>query len=161
MASGKQHKLLEAGTRAPDFQLKRLGGGESSLQDLLSGGPVLLAFFKVTCPVCQLTFPFLERIAAGTLPVYGISQNGPDDTREFTQEFGTTFPMLLDEESSNFPASNAYGISSVPTMFLVNPDGSIAHVMEGWNRVEIGVLGATSGVNPIRQGDDVPAWKAG
>jgi peroxiredoxin len=162
MASARQHKLLEAGSRAPDFHLKRLGGASSKLQDLTADGPVLLAFFKVTCPICQLTLPFLERIhAAGGIPIYGISQNDPEDTTEFNSEFGITFPVLLDEESQEYPVSNAYGISSVPTLFLVEQNGVVSRVIEGWNRKEIEWLGAKTGTAPLREDDDVPAWKAG
>jgi len=52
MASRRQRPLLDAGTRAPDFQLSRLEGGEASFAELAAGGSVLLAFFKVTCLVC-------------------------------------------------------------------------------------------------------------
>jgi peroxiredoxin len=162
VASSRQHQLVQAGSPAPAFRLKRLDGGESTLADLVAKGPVLLAFFKVTCPVCQLTFPFLERIhAAGTLPIVGISQNCPEDTTEFAAEFGVTFPLLLDEQDENFPASNAYGISSVPTMFLLEPGGCISRVAEGWSRADIESLAARAGVTAIRPEDNVPAWKAG
>ena len=50
---------------APQFDLPGLAGDRTSLPDLLVSGPVLLAFFKVTCPTCQLTFPFLERLHRG------------------------------------------------------------------------------------------------
>ncbi len=85
---------------------------------------MLLAFFKVTCPVCQLTVPFLERLhASGGIAICGISQNDAADTREFNTYFGATYTTLLDSEDEGFPVSNLYGISSVPTMFLVEPDG--------------------------------------
>ena len=90
-----------------------------------------------------------------------ISQNGPRDTRRFNLEFSLTMPTLLDTESSGYPASNAYGISSVPTMFLLEKGGRIARVMEGWNRKEIEQLGAEAGVEVIRDSDHVPAWRAG
>jgi len=159
-------KLLQAGARAPDFRLPRLGGGEAggeaTLHDLIAGSPILLAFFKITCPICQLTFPFLERLhRPGTLPIYGISQNDAEDTREFNREFGVTFPTLLDPEDGDFAVSNAFGISSVPTTFLVERDGRISRVMEGWNKKEIEWLGAKAGVRPFRPGDHVPEWKAG
>ena len=121
MAAHGQHRLLAPGARAPEFRLGLLSGGKSTLSEILARGPVLLAFFKVSCPVCQMTFPFLERIyALGSLPIIGISQNDPQDTREFNQEFGVTFPTLLDREEDGFLASNDYGLSSVPTLFLVN-----------------------------------------
>src|SRR5580700_1454155 len=109
MAARRPHQLLTTGTRAPDFRLPPLDGADVSLQELLTRAPVLLAFFKVTCPVCQMTFPFLERLhAAGALPIYGISQNDPADTRDFNREFGVTFPTLLDTEDRGFPVSNDY-----------------------------------------------------
>jgi peroxiredoxin len=162
MASRRRLKLLDAGVRAPEFRLPLLDGGETTLQELIASGPVLLAFFKISCPTCQLTFPFLERIhRPGTLPIYGISQNDAEDTREFNREFGVTFPVLLDDEDSGFPVSNDFGISSVPTMFLVERDGTISQVFEGWRRKEIEWLGEKAGVRPIQQGENVPEWKAG
>lgn len=158
----RQHQLLQSGSRAPDFRLELLAGGATTLAEILAHGPVLLAFFKISCPICQLTFPFLERIhAAGTLSVYGISQNDPGDTREFNQEFGVTFPTLLDTEESGFPASNDYGISSVPSLFLVEPGGKISNAIEGWSKREMDALGAKSGVSLFRPGEYVPEWKAG
>jgi peroxiredoxin len=162
MAARHQHGLLDAGSRAPDFRLPRLAGGDATLADLISHGPVLLAFFKVTCPICQLAFPFLERLhLAGTLPIYGISQNDDDDTREFNQEFGVTFPTLLDTEERGFAVSNAFGISSVPTVFLIGRDGMITRVIEGWLKKEMEWLGATAGAKLFRPGENVPEWKAG
>jgi peroxiredoxin len=162
MAARRSRKLIDPGSRAPDFRLARLGGGQVTLQEILVNGPVLLAFFKISCPVCQFTFPFLERLhASGTLQIFGISQNGAEDTGEFNREFGVTFPTLLDSEESGFAAGNDYGISSVPTIFLVESDGKVSHVTEGWNKKEIAWLGEKAGVNPFRPGDHVPEWKAG
>src|SRR5689334_12300145 len=119
MAAHKQHKLLNPGDLAPGFRLDRLEGGEVTLAELLPAGPVLLVFFKVTCPVCQFTLPFLERIhAAAAMPIYAISQDDAGDTREFHREYGLTLPTLLDREDAGYPASNAYGITYVPTVFL-------------------------------------------
>lgn len=162
MSARSVRRLLEQGAKAPDFRLKRVSGGEASLSELISNGPILLAFFKISCPVCQLTFPFLERIhLPGSLPIYGISQNDVEGTLEFAEEFGVTLPMLLDEEDEGYPASNAYGISSVPTMFLVERDGTVSRIIEGWNRKEMEWLGGQAGVNPFQEQENVPAWKAG
>jgi peroxiredoxin len=161
MAAWKQRQLLKEGARAPDFRLPRLDGDETPLAGIVTGGPALVAFFKVTCPVCQLTFPFLGRIHSPALAVCGISQNDAADTREFNREFGVAFPVLLDSEDSGYPVSNAFGISSVPTMFLVEKDGSVSRVIEGWRKREIEWLGEKAGVKPFRPSDYVPEWKAG
>ena len=162
MAGGKQRKLLDPGSPAPEFRLPQLDGDPVALREVLANGPALIAFYKTTCPVCQLTFPFLERIhKAGKLLVYAVSQDDADDTREFNREFGLTLPTLLDSGRSGYPVSDAFGISSVPSMFLIERDGAIARVIEGWSKRDIESLGELAGVRVIRQGDNVPEWKAG
>ena len=92
MAARGQHRLLQSGSRAPDFRLPLLGGGETTLTEILARGPVLLAFFKISCPVCQLTFPFLDRVHAAALPgglqIYGVSQNDPQIPASSTRNSG-------------------------------------------------------------------------
>ena len=161
MAASRQNKLIAEGSRAPDFRLSRLDGGQAALADLAAGGPILLAFFKVTCPVCQFALPFVNRLHNPSLPVYGVSQNCAEDTHDFNRQFGLSFPTLLDPEDDGFPASNAYGISSVPTLILVGRDGAVARVIEGWQRKQMEWLGCQAGVAPIRAGENVPDWKAG
>ena len=162
MASLRQRALLDPGSRAPGFRLARLEGGEATLAELTARGRVLLVFFKVTCPVCQLTMPFLERLhASGALSICGISQNDAADTREFNTYFGVSFATLLDTEETDFPVSNAYGISSVPSMFLVEPDGTISRVIEGWSKMDMEALGAAAGMTLFRPEDSVPVWKPG
>lgn len=162
MSHGSRHRLLQKGARVTEFTLPRLEGGETALREITAKGPALLAFFKVNCPVCQLTFPFLERIHTGEkLPVYGISQNCAEDTRDFNRHLRITLPMLLDTDASGFAVSNAFGISSVPTLFLIEPDGTVSQVSEGWHKGDIANLGALAGVNPFRPTDSVPEAKAG
>jgi peroxiredoxin len=153
---------LESGARAPEFRLPLLDGGHLSLAEIVAGGPALLVFFKISCPVCQLAFPFFERLhQPGKLPVYGISQNEAADTRDFARRYAATVPMLLDLRGTGFPVSNAYGLTNVPTAFLIERDGSIAQTIHGWNKRQMTELGAIHGVGVIRPGDNVPEWKAG
>jgi peroxiredoxin len=130
---------IEAGSTAPAFSLKALDGKEYSLDSLLARGPVVLAFFKISCPVCQFTFPFLQRIsqrfAGQGAPVYGISQDDARSTREFNQEYGVKFLTLLDADG--YPASNAYGLTNVPTIFLVAPDGTVKVSAVGFDKAAL------------------------
>ena len=163
MGAAKQKRMLDVGARAPEFQLKDLDGHARSLRELLPSGPLLLAFFKITCPVCQYTFPFLERIhreaANSSVAIYGISQDDDESTREFNREFDISFPTLLDNEG--YPASNAYGISYVPSAFLVERDGSISWTMEGFDRKALESLAAKAGVRVFRPGERVPDFRPG
>jgi peroxiredoxin len=120
---------IVAGNAAPNFSLKSLDGKEFSLCSALEKGPVLLAFFKIGCPTCQYTFPFIERLyqrfKSPSISIVGISQNGAEKTANFNREYGVTFPVLLDEESKSYVVSNAYGLTNVPTLILVDTDGSV------------------------------------
>ena len=118
---------IVAGNPAPNFSLKSLESKEFSLSGALKKGPVVLSFFKVSCPVCKFTFPFLERLhqryQSDSVTFLGVSQDNASSTRDFAQSFGLTFPLLPDD--SIYTVSNAYGISMVPTVFLVEPDGAV------------------------------------
>jgi peroxiredoxin len=165
MSARRQNRMLETGARAPDFQLSDMRGQNHGMRDLIAAGPAVFAFFKTTCPVCQLAFPFLDRIHRGqaerVLSIYGISQDDVEATSEFHREFGVTFPALLDPADDDYPASNAYGISHVPSVFLVEADGTISWTMEGFDKKALEALGAKSGVQTFTASDQVPNFKAG
>jgi peroxiredoxin len=162
MFGRRKIELVAAGAQAPRFRLADLDGSMRTLQDILAGGPALLAFYKISCPVCQLTAPYLERLSANnSLQVIGISQDDARATRGFMQRFGLTFPTLLDLSSEGYPASNAYGISSVPSLFLLEHDGTIARVISGFSKRDFEEMGARAGVSPFGPEDHVPEWKAG
>ena len=152
--------MLTTGSPAPPFTLKDLEGVPHSLTEILSAGPVLLAFYKISCPVCQLTLPFLNRISSGSLQIVAVSQDDPAATRRFQAKFGV-LPTLLDPEEEGYPVSNTFGITHVPTLFLVEPGGAISQVTEGFVKSDLESIGARAGVPPFRQDETVPAWKAG
>ena len=131
---------LKAGTLAPDFTLPTMEGKKFSLRDALARGPVLAAFFKVSCPTCQYAVPFLERIyktyGNKNVTIVGVSQNEKKDTASFIKEYGLTFPVLLDD-TRTFPASNVYGLTNVPSIFWIAQDGEIEISSVGWDRQEI------------------------
>ena len=162
---------LIPGTIAPDFELKAMDGKRFSLREDLVRGPVVLAFFKVSCPTCQYAFPFLERLERGyghqAVRLLGVSQDDPKHTAAFTKEFGVTFPVLLDDRDA-YPVSNAYGLTNVPTIFWIARDGKIEVSAVGWVKAdftEISRKMAESGkIAPavlFKPGEDVRDFRAG
>jgi peroxiredoxin len=131
---------LSTGTLAPEFTLPTTDGNQFSLANALQRGPVVAAFFKVSCPVCQYTFPFIERLYQAYqnqgVTIVGVSQNDRKDTLRFMKEYGITFPVLLDDTKS-YPASNAYGLTNVPTIFWISPDRQIEISSVGWSRADM------------------------
>jgi cytochrome c biogenesis protein CcmG/thiol:disulfide interchange protein DsbE len=163
---------LESGVLAPEINLSFLDGRKFSLKEVLQRGPVAAAFFKVSCPVCQFAFPYLERIFkayghSGKFTLVGISQDSAADTKAFHREFGVTFPTLLDEKGK-YPASNAYGLTNVPTIFLISPEGEVEASIVGWSKADMEQLNQklarVSGQAPAQifaAGEKVPEYKPG
>lgn len=153
--------MIQAGQQAPDFTLERLGGGTVSLARLLDSAPVVLVFFKAGCPTCQLALPFLGRLPASSLPVYAVSQDDAARTREFLRLFPLKLPVLLDAASAGYPASNAYGIRYVPSLFVVEPDGMVSAVCEAFDRRAYESLARRAGCSIFEPGEAVPLYKPG
>jgi peroxiredoxin len=163
---------LKPGTNAPNIELQTLDGAKFSLEEARrSQAPVFASFFKVSCPTCQYTFPFLERIyrayAKDGVRFIGVSQNNSADTAEFVRQFGITFPVLLDPER-NFPASRAYGLKTVPSIFAISPAGKLEQSSVGWVKADIEDLNrrvaAAAGVPPVpifKPGEMVADFKSG
>jgi peroxiredoxin len=168
---GRPMAALTVGTKAPDFELKAMDGRRFVLHEELVHGPLVLAFFKVSCPTCQYAFPFLERLERAYghqgVRLIGVSQDDPRHTADFTKEFGVTFPVLLDDRDT-YPASNAYGLTNVPSIFWIAQDGKIEVSSVGWVKAdftEISRKMAESGkIAPatlFQQREDVRDFRAG
>ncbi len=162
---------LPAGVRAPDFKLTTIDGRTVSLQEALRHGPVLLAFFKVGCPVCQYAFPFFERMYRANhdakISFLGISQDNARDTQAFLKQLGISFPVALDNPA-DYAVSNAYGLTNVPTLFYIAPDGEIEISSVSWSKADIEAvnekLAALRRRPPAtlwRKGDDVRDYRPG
>lgn len=162
-------EALQAGVAAPDFSLPLIDGSTFSLARALRRGPVVLVFFKVSCPVCQYSIPYLEKLhqAYGRkLTLIGISQNSRRDTELFERECGFTFRVALD--AANFTVSNAYGLTTVPTIFYIAPSGVIEFSSVSWVKSEMDALNALlaaalkTGVATLYQPEEqVAEWRPG
>src|SRR5437867_1089157 len=115
-------KTLSEGTDAPEIPGVRF-----------DDGPTAIWFYKVTCPVCQLAAPkaaLLERAYPGH--VVGVGQDPGASLSAFAREFEMGLASVSDEPP--YPLSNAYGIETVPTLFLVGEDGTILDRVVSWDR---------------------------
>jgi peroxiredoxin len=170
---GKQDHMthIVAGDTAPGFSLKALDNKEYSLNSLMERGPVVAAFFKISCPVCQFTFPFLERLykryGGDGVTLLGISQNDGRATAKFAKEYGVTFPVLIDDEDG-YVVSNAYGLTNVPTIFLIDSEGVVKISSMGFDKKDLEKIAAELSerkkisLTPLFRPDEViPANKPG
>ena len=162
---------LTAGKSAPDFSLNTVEGKPFSLKAALAAGPVVLAFFKVSCPTCQYAFPYFERLFQAYknkgVTLVGVSQNDAKDTAEFARQFGLTFPILIDD-AATYAVSNAYGLTNVPTVFWIAQDGEIEVASLGWVKSDYETInrkladaGKVAPAVLFKPGEEVRDFKAG
>ncbi len=135
--TGERMVTLAVGAQAPEFTLPAADGKDFLFKDALAQGPVALAFFKVSCPVCQYAFPLYERLFRvyknQGVTLVGVSQNTKKDTDSFNNKLGITFPVLLDD-TKTYAVSNSYGLTNVPSLFWIAKDGTIKVSSVGWNK---------------------------
>lgn len=149
--------ILQPGAIAPDFTLPNAQGNLYSLSDLAGAGLVWLTFFKISCPTCQSSLHFIDRLAhrmnGATPAVWTISQDPTDPTEMFNKEFEISVPQLFDSEEASFPVSDSYGIETVPTTFLIDQAGRIQQVSVAWDRAEFEAMAAelatARGIPPV------------
>lgn len=157
--------MLRAGERAPDVSLRDTSGESVSLDALLSAGPAVLAFFKVSCPVCQMIFPYLDRLSKAGSPeglrIIGVSQDDAGATTAFQKRFGPSPQSLIDDEDLGYQASNAYGITHVPSLFVIERDGAISQSWSGFSKADLESLGGRFHQPTFHPHESVPAFKPG
>lgn len=120
---------------------------------MLARPNTLLIFYRVTCPTCKLTLPYLDRVS---MPVLGISQDDAESTEKFRQQFEVKIESVLDLASEGYPASNQFGVHHVPTMFVLDDDGKIAERIEGFDKDALERLGAS-----FAESELVPEFRPG
>ena len=163
---------LSQGTKAPDFTLLDRDDQPRTLAAALQTGPVLLTFFKVSCPTCQYALPFIGRLQSrleGTpVTLWAVSQDGPEATAAFNEEFEVSLSELFDSEEEMYPVSNAYGLTHVPTSFLIDRDGAIAEISVGWDKKDmeqissrVGEAAGIADLTPFDPGEDVLDYRGG
>lgn len=123
----------EAAKPAPGFSLPSLYGGPVKLEDF-KGRYVLLNFWATWCGPCKVEMPSLEalyrKFQSSKLAVVGVSNDmfGATVVRPYVESQGLTFPVLLDPGSD---VSNSFRVLSLPTTYLIDPDGNIIGEQSG------------------------------
>lgn len=111
------------GRPAPDFVLPRLDGPDVRLRDL-RGRAVVLNFWASWCGPCREETPALEaffRQHGDQVAFYAINvAEPPDVVRKFVDEFGVTYPVLLDRDRR---VHRLYRLGGYPETFWIDEDG--------------------------------------
>ncbi|KAA3613530.1 MAG: thioredoxin-dependent thiol peroxidase [Calditrichaeota bacterium] len=133
--------MLEAGTKAPDFNLPDQDGNEQSLSERKGKWIVLYFYPKDMTPGCtteacnfQETLPDFENL---NTEIIGISKDSVVRHRKFADKYSLGFTLVSDEDGKVCEAFGTWQLKKnygkeymgiVRSTFIINPEGIIAKV---------------------------------
>lgn len=121
--------MAKVGYIAPDFQLQNVKGESIALASL-RGKIVLINFWATWCGPCRSEMPSMEEIYRDfnrkDFEILAVStdEDGSTSVKPFVQEYGFTFPVLIDE---TLKINDLYGVTSIPTSLIVDRSGMITN----------------------------------
>jgi len=128
------------GRTAPAFELQSLAGTEISLEDM-QGQVVVLSFWASWCGPCRAELPALQQLqqqldndSANTQIVLVNVDREKQDAIRFLAQVGMSkddLPVLLDNDAV---VMGHYGVLSMPTLFLVDRNGTIKFAKVGFSQ---------------------------
>jgi len=118
---------------APDFRLPAVDGSMVSMSDY-NGKVVLVDFWATWCPPCQEMIPILSKLhknySEEGLVILGVSldRDGLGELGTFVHEKMIPYKVVMGDNR----ISNAFGgVSSIPTLYLVDRDGRLVRKLAG------------------------------
>ncbi|RUL48653.1 redoxin domain-containing protein [Lysinibacillus antri] len=114
---------------APEFTLSDMNGDPINLSDL-RGKIVILNFWATWCPPCRAEMPhmqsFYEKNKDNGVEIIAVNLTALDEGKQavekFVNEYGLTFPVVLDENGS---VGKLYEILTIPTSYIIDAEGRI------------------------------------
>lgn len=128
-------KDIEKGEKAVDFALKTLDGKDAKLSDY-KGKKVILNFWATWCPPCKAEMPYMEEFYKENnnynvviLAVNLTSGEGNvNKVKKFSEEYGLTFPILLDTQGE---VEKVYQAFTIPTSYFIYSNGTVQQKVVG------------------------------
>lgn len=128
---------VKEGQMAPALSLPSLEE-EGRVYDLaaMRGKVVYVDFWASWCGPCRVSFPILDEIRQELGPkgfeVFAINvDEDPEDALEFLRELPVSYPILRDAEGST---PEMFGIIGMPTGFLIDQNGKVFKVHQGFRK---------------------------
>jgi len=117
------------GRAAPDFVLEKPGGGTLRLSDL-QGHPVLLNFWASWCAPCRAETPDLvaayQQYQAQGLIIVGVNlQEADKKVLKFTQDFGVTYPVVIDRDGDVKGVWPGGPFRGLPASYFIDSTGVV------------------------------------
>jgi cytochrome c biogenesis protein CcmG/thiol:disulfide interchange protein DsbE len=119
------------GRPAPQFDAPGLDGGRVATADY-AGQVYIVNFWASWCVPCREEAPYLEDFARrweGRVTLIGVVYNDlASAARDFRDEFGLSYPQVLDEDAS---IAVSFGVRGIPETYVIAPDGTVKAALIG------------------------------
>ena len=130
-------------SKAPGFDLPATAGKSYSVSGLKPGDLAVVAFFKATCPTCMLAMPFVDKLFRSHqgdrgVRIFSVAQEPEREANDFAKRYDLKLPVALDQDP--YRVSTQYGLTNVPTIVVVTPDGMIERTIVGFVKREYEAL---------------------
>ncbi len=134
--------------RAPALSVSGIGPGEVTISGLTAGGCVLLLFVSEECPTSAMTLrrlgPLCRSWQSAGLASLAVFEDPLEVAVRMARRLG--WLGLVASEDPPYETSRAYRLVSVPTAALVDPAGTIAATVTGWDHAALVALIGRAGV---------------
>ena len=131
--------------KAEDFTLLDLNNNKVSLSDF-RGKVVVLNFWATWCPPCIAEAPDLVEVSNAYkdkgVQFIGVSDDDVSALEKFVSDYGIEYPILLDGSIDRIMPK--WGISAIPTTFILNGNGEIVFK-------KVGMMSRDQLINAVEQ----------
>ncbi len=123
----------EVGYLGPGFTLRNLKGNYESLEDY-RGQVVILNFWATWCAPCRVEMPSFEKLyrryrsEGVTVLAVTLDKNSGSKIKSFVDEYGLTFPVLLDKKGE---VERLYPSMTIPFTYVINHEGRVVARVDG------------------------------
>lgn len=122
--------------QVPNSKIKMLNGEYAKLSDFNEDGPVIINFWTTWWPFCERQLAYLDQLSSNFsetgLKVLAVNVNKPqilNQVRPYINKRKYKFDVSVDPRGK---LAKQFGVKGFPTLFLVDKDGTIIHVSDGY-----------------------------
>jgi len=138
---GRMRPVLNLDEPVPDFEFKTLVDPAEQPVKLSSyqGKVIYLDFWASWCKACLKSMPYFnqirEHLHSSGFEVLAVNLDDViDNGKKFIEEHPVSYPVI---RAVNEDISHIYQLNGLPTGFLIDRDGILRHVHQGFNKKDM------------------------